>query len=408
MEYEPRHAVRRAMETARRLSWPARTGAVAVAVAGLAGGGMALAGGAGATQTSGIHNSLQSSSDGAVARWTGTNEGTLKLTVGSQTSTTFAEMSVEGIPASAPVPAGEPRFNTDNYNAGSPRWVIDLSNDKSLEGYPGIALSGGTGPDSNGMAWSVGNGGTYTDYTTAYNNAGAGDPDVTVTAAFIVADGDQAAGTTDTLTNVNYDEVLSGSTNVPPTGPVCYDHSSTDPTAACAWQELGSPGGYNLDVKGQVAASGTPIIAYRAKSGDPAVDLSVVAAAGDASGYQLEYTPYGNYTDALQHSTTVADSAYSSTGTPLYCVSGVADSAGQSVQLRGCAPTTNQWQDLNAVQLVDGSHRAWEPNYATTNNNPMALNDKGYGGDGSPIINWAPSASFWNEEFYPANAAAAG
>lgn len=408
MGYAPRHVVLRAAETARRLSWPARTGVAAVAVAGLAGGSFALAGGASATQTSGTTVSLQSSSDGAVAQWTGTNEATLRLTLGSQSNSTFAEMTVHGVTGQqAPAPADEPRFRTTNYNAGSPRWVIDLSNGKSLVGYPGLTLSGGTGPDANGMAWAVGNGAPYTDYQTAYDNAGAENPSVTVTDAYVVADGNQTPGTTDTLTNVNYDQVLSGSVDVPPPGAVCTGSSSSDPAANCAWQQLGQPSGYSLDVKGRVAKWGTPIIAWKGQSGDPAVDFTVAPGA-ISNTYLLKYTPYGNYTRALQYNATVAKSAYNSAGQPQYCVSGVADSAGQQVELRGCAGTTpNQWQDLASAKLVAGSHRVWEPSY--TGNNPMALNDKGYGGDGSPIINWAPHASSWNEEFYPgANVPSAG
>jgi hypothetical protein len=52
MGYQPRHAAQRAVDAARRLSWGARAGVAAVAVAGLAGGGAVLAGGAGAATAS--------------------------------------------------------------------------------------------------------------------------------------------------------------------------------------------------------------------------------------------------------------------------------------------------------------------------------------------------------------------
>lgn len=390
MGYESRHAVQRTVEAARKLSWGARTGVAAVAVAGLAGGGLALASGAGAATS--LTVSLRSSSDGALAAWNGS---TLDLTLGSQSSSTFAEMDVNGVTGQA-VPSSQPTFTTDHYAAGSPRWVIDLANGKSLVGYP--AASGLNGTDE---AWAAGNSGTYTSYMAAYAAAGAGA--TTVKDAFIVADGDQAAGTTDAVTGIAYNgQNLTGSVDTPPAGAVCYDHSTADPTAACAWQQIGSPGGYELDVSGQLAGSGVPIIAWQGKSGEPSEDFTVAAANGGS--YLLEYTPYGNLTNALQFTGKVATSAYSSTGTPLFCVSAVQDTSGQQAQLRGCAGTTavNQWQDFKAVQFVDGNaHRLWEPSYSGS---AMALNDKGYGGNGSPIINYAAIGS-WNEEFWPAASA---
>ena len=388
MGYEPRHAVQRAVEAARKLSWGARAGVAAVAVTGLAGGGVALASGAGAASS--LTVSLRSTSDGAVAAWSGS---TLNLTLGSQSSSTFAEMDVNGVAGQA-VPTGQPTFTSDNYTSGSPRWVIDLNNGKSLVGYP--AKSGLNAADE---AWAVGNSGTYTDYKTAYTTAGAAS--TKVKDAFIVADGDQAAGTTDKVTGIAYaSQPLTGSVDKAPAGSICYDHSTADPTAACAWQQIGSPGGYELDVKTQLPSSGAPIIAWKGQGGDPSEDFSVAAANGGS--YLLQYTPYGNLTTALQHSSQLAKAAYSSTGTPLYCISAVQDTSGQQAQLRTCATTPNQWQDFKSVQAIDGdSHRLWEPSYS---GRPMALNDKWSGGNGSPIINYAATGT-WNEEFWPGAAA---
>lgn len=390
MGYEPRHAVQRAVEAARKLSWGARAGVAAVAVTGLAGGGVALASGAGAASS--VTVSLRSSSDGALAAWNGS---TLNLTLGSQSSSTFAEMDVNGVAGQA-LSTTEPAFTTDHYASGSPRWVIDLANGKSLVGYPAAAGLNGTNE-----AWAVGNSGTYTSYGAAYASADA--KDTTVKDAFIVADGDQAPAVTDQVTGITFnDQKLTGSVDTPPSGAVCYDHRTADPAAACAWQQIGSPGGYELDVKGGMARSGAPIIAWQGQGGDPAEDFSVAAANGGS--FLLEYTPYGNLTNALQFNSTVAKSAYSSTGTPLYCVSAVQETSGQQAQLRGCAGTTavNQWQDFKAVQWIDGNaHRLWEPSYS---GHAMALNDKAYGGNGSPIINYAATGT-WNEEFYPGNAA---
>jgi hypothetical protein len=105
-------------------------------------------------------------------------------------------MDVNNPPAA--VPTSEPTFTTNYYNAGSPRWVIELNNGKSLVGYPAKSGLNGTA-----MAWGAGNGAPYTNYQTAYTNAGASS--TTVKDAFIIADGDQTEATTDTLTSITYD-----------------------------------------------------------------------------------------------------------------------------------------------------------------------------------------------------------
>jgi ricin-type beta-trefoil lectin protein len=144
------------------------------------------------TATTPLTVTLKASADGAFASWI---NGVLVLKPGSQTSSTYAEMDVNNPPSA--VPTSEPTFTTDYYTAGSPRWVIELNNGKSLVGYP--AKSGLNGSD---MAWGVGNGAPYTDYQTAYTNAGASS--TTVKDAFIVADGDQAEDVNDTLTGITY------------------------------------------------------------------------------------------------------------------------------------------------------------------------------------------------------------
>jgi hypothetical protein len=84
---------------------------------------------------------------------------------------------------------------------------IALSNGKTLVGYP--AVSGLNGDD---MAWGVGEGAPYTGYATALTSAGV-DSSTTVTGVQIVADGDQAAGTTDDITGVQYDgQAIGGGT----------------------------------------------------------------------------------------------------------------------------------------------------------------------------------------------------
>lgn len=313
------------------------------------------------------------------------------LTVGSPSSSAYAEMDLVGVAGTA-APASEPSFESDFYYSGSPHWVIELNNGQSLIGYPSNSQLNGTD-----MAWSVGNGGPYTDYQTAYTNAGASS--TTVKDAFIIADGGQPAGTMDLLTDVTYG-TESGAAEDPA---LCYN--------GCAWQKLGLPAGYDMDVKGRVAKSGTPIIAWHLGSGDPAGDFTVVPASGGTGTYQIEYTPYTSlgHAEAVTSgsSLTGAEAAYDqTTGDPLYCVSAVSSQSGTQAQLRGCAKTTNEWQDFAAVpKSGGGGHAMLEPTYGTpgvaAGKSPLALNDKGYGKNGSPIISYAATGT-WNEEFYPA------
>ena len=184
--------------------------AASAALAVAAGGGAVAAATAAsaATSTAGyLSITLSSSSDGSTS-W---SFGDPVLTTGSNVSTTYAQMAIDGWNgyevngSSAPLPSQPgtiPMFDTDHYGAGSPRLVIDLGNGNSLIGYPPES-----GLNGKNMAWEVkkGNayGNTYTDYATAYNNAGAGGQNVVVLDAYIVADGDQPS-TTDTITNVEY------------------------------------------------------------------------------------------------------------------------------------------------------------------------------------------------------------
>lgn len=182
--------------------------AASAALAVAAGGGAVAAATAAsaATSTAGwLSITLKQSNDGAMTGWDN-GSGDPQLTVGYNSATTYAEMVVDGwnqyeVNGSSP-PAAEPMFKTDNYKAGSPRYVIELNNHHSLEGYPGLDLSGQSSPDSNGMAWAVDNGNTYTDYATAVSNANV--TGQTVNTAYIVADGDQAGGTKDTISGVEY------------------------------------------------------------------------------------------------------------------------------------------------------------------------------------------------------------
>jgi hypothetical protein len=132
---------------------------------------------------------------------------TLSLTVGSPSSTAFAQ-AVLSLPAGSVLSHDVPSFTTDNYAAGSPRWVIELGNGDHLFGYP--AQLGGTANTSfTGNQWEADtHSGTaltsplYTTYAAAV--AAAGGFGETVTSAYVVEDGDQAAGTVDTISHLAY------------------------------------------------------------------------------------------------------------------------------------------------------------------------------------------------------------
>ena len=128
-----------------------------------------------------------------------TGPGAAKLTVGSPTSSTYAQVTVKGAPKAAPATA--PSFTTDHYAAGSPRWVIEFANgdniDNNQTGVPGAA----NGWEYNtGSGWQ-GYGDTYAQVLAIVDPNGK----VDVKEAFIVADGDQTPGTTDTLSGMQYD-----------------------------------------------------------------------------------------------------------------------------------------------------------------------------------------------------------
>jgi hypothetical protein len=89
----------------------------------------------------------------------------------------------------------EPTFTTDHYNAGSPRWYVTLSNGDTLWGYPPQA-----GPNGSDFNWAVNNGNTYQSWSDIQAHEGS----VTVTGAYVIADGDQMPGTTDVITGLTF------------------------------------------------------------------------------------------------------------------------------------------------------------------------------------------------------------
>jgi hypothetical protein len=128
---------------------------------------------------------------GGTATWAGLHS--IALTVGPSTSQTYAQVTINGV-SGTDAPATAPALATDNYAAGSPRLVIDFANGYWITGYPSQAgVTGGWEADGPGGYYKYG-----VDYATALGDVGASH--TTVSRAYVVADGDQAAGTTDTVT----------------------------------------------------------------------------------------------------------------------------------------------------------------------------------------------------------------
>lgn len=119
---------------------------------------------------------------------------TFSLTVGAPTATTYAQAEL-ALPTNSALSTVAPTLATDNYAAGSPRWVLQLGNGKTLFGYP--AQFGSTTDN-----WEVNGVSGYFTYDQAVQKAGGYGQ--VVANAFIVADGDQAAGTTDVVSHVSY------------------------------------------------------------------------------------------------------------------------------------------------------------------------------------------------------------
>lgn len=155
---------------------------------------------------------LSSSGTGASAVWNGTDS--VKLTVGTPSSSTFAQAKLVGAPTF--LPSHEPSFTTDNYAAGSPRWVISLDNGKNLFVYP--TGTGQFSPASTNVEISPAITGDpeYVSWSTALTEINGTAGSHVVSSAYIVADGDQTAGTTDTIDNVLYDGRIIAPVHVPP------------------------------------------------------------------------------------------------------------------------------------------------------------------------------------------------
>jgi hypothetical protein len=134
------------------------------------------------------------SSDGASAHWSHGVGSPIDLTIGT-TPGSFAVITLQHLPATAVAALTEPTFSTDNYNAGSPRYYISLSDGNSLWGYPPNA-----GLNGSDFAWAINNGNSYLTWSTVQTDDAA----ATVTGAWVIMDADQAPGTTDVITNLTF------------------------------------------------------------------------------------------------------------------------------------------------------------------------------------------------------------
>lgn len=134
------------------------------------------------------------------AGWACQPGGPIALTVGSApydpptSPGTFAKVTITDAGGTAIDDLSEPTFSTDEFNNGSPRYTIDLSNGNHLWGYPPNAQMG-----TLAMLWdgSVGYGKSWSQV----KNIESGQ---TVTDAYVIADGDQDPGTTNKIGNLQF------------------------------------------------------------------------------------------------------------------------------------------------------------------------------------------------------------
>lgn len=136
-----------------------------------------------------------SSNDGASAGWAAGKGSAIELTLGSSASS-FADVKLHQVHGAAISSLTAPSFSTNDYNAGSPRYYITLSDGNSLWGYPSNAgLNGGS------FAWAINNGNTYMSWDQVQASAEGA---ATVDQAYVIADADQAGGTVDEITGLTF------------------------------------------------------------------------------------------------------------------------------------------------------------------------------------------------------------
>jgi hypothetical protein len=166
-----------------------RKGMLAVAVSAIAALMLAIT----ASASPGPSLSFGSSNDGASAGWSSGKGSAINLTLGTSAGS-YAEITFHHLSATAIADLAEPEFMTEHYSAGSPRYYITLSDGNTLWGYP---PNSGLSSD---FAWAINNGNTYLSWDGVKTAEGT----ATVTGAFVIADADQSAGTTDAITGLTF------------------------------------------------------------------------------------------------------------------------------------------------------------------------------------------------------------
>jgi hypothetical protein len=127
--------------------------------------------------------SLSTSDDGATAGWECQPGDPIALQVGTgDPYSTFAAISITDAADTAINGMQEPSFTTDNYDSGSPRYVIDLSNGDLLNGLPPNPSLGNTG-----MVWQI----NYGYPPVSWSDVQTAEHGTTVVDAYVVADGSQ-------------------------------------------------------------------------------------------------------------------------------------------------------------------------------------------------------------------------
>ncbi|HEY1705660.1 MAG TPA: putative Ig domain-containing protein [Trebonia sp.] len=288
-----------------------RGGVIASAAAIAALGAAILAPGtakAAPAESNPLEVTLSQSSDGAQAAFNA--QGDITLKTGTNSSSTYAQAEVTDI-SDAAAPTTPPSFTTDNYTAGSPRWVLELANGNRVYGYPSQLGSGAT-DDFTGPQWeAAGTGvtdthGEYETYQQALSDAGDANESVIVTHADLVADGDQAAGTVDTLTGVTYSgqtldhgeevvvsypESVAGEVGTPvDVKPVDGGTNASD--NVLTWTAAGLPPGLSINsATGEITGAPTAAEAYYVT-----VTATDVYGQTGSSEFGFSITPAGTFT----------------------------------------------------------------------------------------------------------------
>lgn len=134
------------------------------------------------------------------AGWACQPGGPIALTVGSApynppiSDGTFAKVTITNAGGTLIDGLSEPTFTTDNFNNGSPRYTIDLSDGHHLWGYPPNLQMG-----TSAMLWDGSDG-----YGVTWSQIQAIESGQTVTDAYVIADGDQSPGTTDKIGSLQF------------------------------------------------------------------------------------------------------------------------------------------------------------------------------------------------------------